>query len=159
MRKLLCAVLAVLLAVGSAAFLSPVRAESGGAFQPRLDPGTECEITVVGSYSNFEALEAEFESFNEFYPDVELSYLKPDDYDNLLGTILGSSNAPNIFFSKPLMFGNDKYQDVVTIWKTSRIPRWAWTWAASVPAAELRCRRAAAAGAGFRQELRHAGQQ
>ena len=82
-------------------------------FQPMLDTDTSCEITVIGSYSNFEALEAEFDSFNEFYPDVELSYLKPDDYNNLLGTILESNNAPNIFFSFPWMFGNEKYQVVI----------------------------------------------
>ena len=47
---------------------------------------------MIGSYSNFEALEAEFDRFNEFYPEVELSYVKPDDYNNLLGTVLASSN-------------------------------------------------------------------
>ena len=64
MRKLLCAVLAALLAVVPAAGFPRVQAESGGAFQPMLDRDTSCEITVVGSYSNFEALEAEFDSFN-----------------------------------------------------------------------------------------------
>ena len=111
MRKLLCAVLAALLAIVPMACISAVYAES--VFQPMLDTDTSCEITVIGSYSNFEALEAEFESFNEIYPDVELSYLKPDDYNNLLGTILESSNAPNIFFSNPWMNGNEKYQVVL----------------------------------------------
>lgn len=67
---------------------------------------------MIGSYSNFEALEAEFDRFNEFYPEVELSYVKPDDYNNLLGTVLASSNAPNIFFSYQWMYGNEKYQQV-----------------------------------------------
>ena len=67
---------------------------------------------MVGSYSNFEALETEFDRFNEFYPDVEMSYWKPDDYNNLLGTVLESSNAPNIFFSYQWMCGNEKYQQV-----------------------------------------------
>ena len=113
MRKLLCAVLAALLAIVPVAGFPRVQAESGGAFRPMLDPDTTCEITVVGSYSNFEALEAEFDSFNEFYPDVELSYIKPDDYNNLLGTILESSSAPNIFFSFTGMYGNEKYQSVL----------------------------------------------
>ncbi len=113
MRKMLCAVLAVLIALAPMACLSRVQAESAGVFQPRLDADTECEITVIGSYSNFEALEAEFDAFNEFYPDVELTYLKPDDYNNLLGTILESGSAPNIFFSNPWMVGNEKYQTVV----------------------------------------------
>ena len=113
MRKMLCAFLAMALVLAPAAFLSGARADAG-SFQPKLDTGTSCGITVVGSYSNFEALEAEFDSFNEFYPDVELSYVKPDDYNNLLGTILESSSAPNIFFSYPWMYGDEKYQTVVS---------------------------------------------
>ena len=112
MRKMLCVVLAALLAVVPTACISRVQAESAGAFQPRLDPDASCQITVVGSYSNFEALETEFDRFNEFYPDVELTYVKPDDYNNLLGTILESSSAPNIFFSYQWMCGNEKYQKV-----------------------------------------------
>ena len=110
MRKTLCTILAVLLAIVPMACLSIAQAESAGAFQPRLDPDTSCTITVIGSYSNFEALEAEFDRFNEFYPDVELNYTKPDDYNNLLGTVLESSNAPNIFFSYQWMCGNEKYR-------------------------------------------------
>ena len=109
MKRMLCTVLAALLAIVPAAWISQARAESAGGFQPRLDTDTSCEITVIGSYSNFEALEAEFESFNEIYPNVELSYLKPDDYNNLLGTVLESKNPPNIFFSFPWMYGNEKY--------------------------------------------------
>ena len=112
MKKMLCAILAALIAIVPAAFASPGQAESAGAFQPRLDTDTSCEITVVGTYSNFEALEAEFDRFNAFYPDVELSYVKPDDYNNLLGTILAGNNAPNIFFSYQWMCGNEKYQQV-----------------------------------------------
>ena len=112
MRKMLCAVLAALLAIVPAAYAFPALAESAGAFQPRLDPDTECTISVIGSYSNFEALEAEFDRFNEYYPDVELSYTKPDDYNNLLGTVLESNNAPNIFFSSQWMLGNEKYRQI-----------------------------------------------
>jgi multiple sugar transport system substrate-binding protein len=110
MRKTLCAIIAVLLAFVLMSGVCRVQAESAGTFQPRLDTDTECEITVIGSYSNFEALEAEFDRFNEFYPDVELNYVKPDDYNNLLGTVLGSADAPNIFFSYQWMVGNEKYE-------------------------------------------------
>lgn len=113
MRKMLCTILAALLAIVPMACVSRTQAESAGGFQPKLDTDTSCEITVIGSYSNFEALEAEFDSFNEFYPDVELSYLKPDDYNNLLGTVLESNHAPNIFFSNPWMVGNEKYKVVL----------------------------------------------
>jgi len=110
MKKMLCVILAALIAVVPAACFSRAAADSSGAFQPRLDTDTSCEITVIGTYSNFEALEAEFDRFNEFYPDVELSYVKPDDYNNLLGTILEGNNAPNIFFSYQWMCGDGKYQ-------------------------------------------------
>ena len=108
MKRLLCTILAALLVIVPTTWGSRVRAESAGIFQPRLDTDTSCEITVIGSYSNFEALEAEFESFNEIYPNVELTYLKPDDYNNLLGTVLESKNPPNIFFSFPWMYGSEK---------------------------------------------------
>jgi len=110
MKKVLCVSLSALLAVLSAGVASPAGAESAAAFQPRLDTDTSCEITVVGSYSNFEALEAEFDSFQEIYPHVEMTYLKPDDYENLLGMVLESKNPPNIFFSFPWMYGNENYR-------------------------------------------------
>ena len=113
MKKLLSVALAALLVLVSTAGLSCAQAESAGAFQPKLDPDTSCDITVIGSYSNFEALEAEFDRFNEFYPEVKLSYVKPDDYNNLLGTVLESSNAPNIFFASQWMYGDEKYQQVI----------------------------------------------
>ncbi len=36
-------------------------------FQPALDKDISCHIKVAGGYDNFEALEAEFDRFNEFY--------------------------------------------------------------------------------------------
>jgi len=112
MKKKLCFILAAMLVTVSMACVVPAQEGSAGTFEPMLDPNTSCEITVIGNYSNFEALEAEFESFNEFYPDVELSYLKPDDYNNLLETVLESSDAPNIFFFHPSMHGDEKYNKV-----------------------------------------------
>ncbi|MBR6053407.1 MAG: extracellular solute-binding protein [Clostridia bacterium] len=76
------------------------------AFEPALDTGTSCSITVVGSYDNFEALEAEFDRFNEFYPNVRLSYSKLDDYNNTLAAALEGNDKPNIFFSNAGMIGN-----------------------------------------------------
>ena len=59
------------------------QADAQASFTPSLDTGIKCTLTVAGSYDNFEALEAEFDKFNEYYPDVELSYTKIDDYNNL----------------------------------------------------------------------------
>ena len=87
--------------------------EDDGVFKPHLDTETSCRITVAGSYDNFEALETEFDRFNEFYPNVELNYVKLDDYNNVLGTALAGNNKPNIFFSYTWMIGNENYASVI----------------------------------------------
>ncbi|MBQ3393718.1 MAG: carbohydrate ABC transporter substrate-binding protein [Oscillospiraceae bacterium] len=78
-------------------------------FTPRLDPETECSITVAGHYNNFEALEAEFNRFSEYYPNVKLTYVFMDGYSKsgsrILSTALAGSEAPDIFFTYPWMGG------------------------------------------------------
>ena len=88
--------------------------EESDEFKPALDVETACEIKVVGDYGNFEALEAEFDRFNVFYPNVALSYEKLDDYKNNLATALEREDKPNIFFSYTWMMGNDKYSNVIS---------------------------------------------
>ncbi len=83
-----------------------------GEYTPSLDKDTECSITIAGNYDNFEALEAEFDRFNEYYPNVSLSYVKLDDYNNIIGTALEGNDKPNIFFSYAWMIGNEKYGNV-----------------------------------------------
>jgi len=104
----LCAVVS-LTACGSKA---QVETAPAGEFVPALDTSTECSITVAGSYDNFEALEAEFDRFNEMYPNVQLSYVKLDDYYNILDTVLEGQDSPNIFFTNAGMFGNEKYDHI-----------------------------------------------
>ena len=93
---------------GSSGASSGQASEQEG-FTPSLDTATKCSVSVVGSYDNFEALEAEFDKFNAFYPDVELSYTKLDDYNNVIATALSSDNAPDIFFTQEFMLDNDSY--------------------------------------------------
>ncbi len=113
MKKMLCVVLVLCTLVSLAACGSkPQEAPASAGFQPALDTGTSCKITVVGSYDNFEALEAAFDRFNEIYPNVQLSYVKLDDYNNVLGTVLEGNDKPNIFFSHAWMIGNEKYAQV-----------------------------------------------
>ncbi len=81
-------------------------------FKPKLDQSTECKISIVGDYKNFEALEAEFDAFNEFYPNVELSYTYVDKYQDTIATVLDGNDAPNIFFSSRYMIGNSAYDSV-----------------------------------------------
>ncbi len=109
MKKLICAILAVCMLAMLAACGG---AQDDGVFKPALDAEMSCSITVVGSYDNFEALEAEFDRFNEYYPNVRLSYVKLDDYNNTLATVLEGNDKPNIFFSYASMIGNKKFDAV-----------------------------------------------
>ena len=113
MRKVLCIIMAVFTVVSLAACGNKTQKETAEGFKPALDTGKSCSITVVGSYDNFEALEAEFDRFIEIYPNVQLSYVKLDDYNNTLGTVLESKDKPNIFFSYTWMIGNEKYSSVI----------------------------------------------
>ena len=113
MKKLVCVILGICMIASLAACGGKTQGKDE-VFAPALDTNTECSITVVGSYDNFEALEAEFDRFNELYPNVSLSYMKLDDYNNILGTVLEGDDKPNIFFSNPGMIGNNKF---VTVFK------------------------------------------
>ena len=115
MKKLFCTVLFICTLVLLTACGSKPKEENTTAaagFKPALDTKRSCKITVAGSYDNFEALEAEFDRFNEIYPNVQLSYVKLDDYNNMLGTALESNDKPNIFFSHTWMIGNEQYDPV-----------------------------------------------
>lgn len=112
MKKLSCIfiVICMLVLLTACGGKTPEKAAAG--FSPALDTGTSCRITVAGSYDNFEALEAEFDKFNRIYPNVQLSYVKLDDYNNVLGTVLEGNDKPNIFFSYTWMAGNEQYDAV-----------------------------------------------
>ena len=113
MKKLLCTVLVTCMLVSLTACSGrPKEEKTADGFKPALDTETKCSITVAGAYDNFEALEAEFDRFNETYPNVQLSYVKLDDYNNMLGTVLESKDNPNIFFSYTWMIGNEQYDPV-----------------------------------------------
>lgn len=101
-KRILCLCAALVLALGT------LSAQAWADFTPALDPDTEGRIRVVGSYNNFESLEAEFDAFNRYYPEVELSYTRLDDYNNILATAL-SGDRPNIYFTYPWMIGQEMY--------------------------------------------------
>ena len=93
------------------AVCGPVRpvAKAEEAFSPALDTSTDCQINVIGGYSNFEALEAEFDRFNEYYPNVKLMFTKIDDYNNMVGMVLSGNDAPDIYVNYSWMYGRDQY--------------------------------------------------
>ena len=78
------------------------------AYKPSLDPEITGKINVAGHYNNFEALEAEFNRFNEFYPGVELTYTYLDNYNNIIATTLESADAPDIFFTYAWTSGSEE---------------------------------------------------
>ncbi len=114
MKKALCVLLAGLMILGLAACgekKQEQKAEEG--FKPALDTSVSCKINVAGGYSNFEALEAEFDRFNEYYPNVEMTFTKVDDYNNMIGTVLEGSDAPDIYVSYSWMYGRDQYKTII----------------------------------------------
>ncbi len=82
------------------------------AFAPKYDSETEFTLTVAGSYSNFESLEAEFERFYEYYPNASMQYVTMDDYNNVISSALAGSEPPDIFTTNSYMIGDDNYNDM-----------------------------------------------
>ena len=103
--KWILLILALALIVGGVLYFTVFRnrqtTPQTAGFQTKLDPKTQCTINVAGHYENFEALEAEFNRFSEFYPNVKMNYVYMDDYKNIISTALNSSEAPDIFFTYP----------------------------------------------------------
>ena len=79
-------------------------------FKPSLDTSASCSIVVAGGYDNFEALEAEFDRFNSYYPNVKLMFTKIDDYNNMIGTVLNGNDAPDIYVNYSWMYGREQYK-------------------------------------------------
>ena len=84
-------------------------------FVPTLATDTKATIKVCGNYSNFEALEAEFDRFNQFYPEVELTYSYLDNYNNVIASSLASDEAPDIFFLLSWMKDRTQYEGLFDI--------------------------------------------
>ncbi len=85
------------------------------AFAPSLPTDTKASIKVVGNYSNFEAIEAEFDRFNQIYPNVELSFSFLDNYKSVIIPSLYSDEAPDIFFMFAWMIGSPRYEALFEI--------------------------------------------
>ena len=111
MKKTMCMFLAVLMLLGLAACGSEKQdAGTEDGFRPALDTSVSCHISVAGGYNNFEALEAEFDRFNEYYPNVELVFTKVDDYNNMIGMVLNGNDAPDIYVNYSWMYGREQYK-------------------------------------------------
>lgn len=112
MKKILCMTLNIIMA-STLAGCGGNKSTGSDVFTPTLDKNTKCSIKIVGDYSNFEALETEFDRFNVYYPKVSLSYEKLANYETALATTLEGNEKPNIFFSMPKMMDNETYAPIV----------------------------------------------
>lgn len=114
MKKTVSVCLSLLMALELAACSTGTK-ESGadGVFKPALDTSISCHINVAGGYDNFEALETEFDRFNEYYPNVELTFTKVDDYNNMIGTVLNGNDAPDIYVNYSWMYGREQYSSSI----------------------------------------------
>ena len=114
MKKIMYMLLALVMILGrSACGAEKQEAATEEGFSPSLDTSTECHITVAGGYDNFEALEAEFDKFNSYYPNVELMFTKVDDYNNMIGMVLDGNDAPDIYVNYSWMYGREQYQSCI----------------------------------------------
>jgi multiple sugar transport system substrate-binding protein len=82
-------------------------------FKPRLSADAKCQIRIVGNYKNFEAMEAEFDRFNEFYPEVELTYSYLDNYKSTIKSAISSTSAPDIYMTFPWMLDRQDYKTIL----------------------------------------------
>ena len=113
MKKIICALISVVMALELVSCGSAKQKPADKTFKPALDTNTKCQINIAGGYDNFEALEAEFDRFNKFYPNVELSYTKIDDYNNMIGTVLNGKDAPDIYVNYSWMYGREQYKSSI----------------------------------------------
>ena len=115
MKKTIGLLLAVLMILGLAACGAEKQeaATAADGFRPALDTSAKCHIRIAGGYNNFEALEAEFNRFNEYYPEVELTFTKVDDYNNMIGTVLDGNDAPDIYVNYSWMYGREQYKSSI----------------------------------------------
>lgn len=111
MKKKACIFLAFLMTFSLAA-CSPGKPKTTAkeGYKPSMDSSVSSRIVISGGYDNFEALEVEFDRFNEYYPNVELVYTKVDDYNNMIGTVLSGNDAPDIYVNYSWMYGRDQYK-------------------------------------------------
>ena len=111
MKKVMCVFLSILLILGMSACGAEKQEETAQeGFKPSMDTSVKASIKIAGGYDNFEALEAEIDRFNEYYPNVELVYTKVDDYNNMIGTVLSGNDAPDIYVNYSWMYGRDQYK-------------------------------------------------
>ena len=106
--------LGVLLIVLVAFLLVGCKKDKDEGFKPSLDKEVTGVVNIVGHYESFEALEEEFNRFNEYYPNVELKYTYLDNYNRVIATTLAGDKAPDIYFTYSWMMNDASYDSLFT---------------------------------------------
>ena len=108
MKKLLCIICIICEVLSLAACGAKAPEGTAAGFKPALDTDTRCSITVAGSYDNFEALEAEFDRFNAYYPNVQLTMS--------FGGTFGDGNVSDMLsFADKALYASKKKRNCVTL--------------------------------------------
>ena len=105
-------ILISLLFASSILFSSCEKKQKSVLFTSNLPSETRGTVMIAGHYANFEALEAEFDRFNEYYPNITLSYEFLDDYNRSILPALKGEAAPDIFFTFNWMLDKREYDEV-----------------------------------------------
>ena len=100
MKKLTALILAAVMLLSLTACgaeKSTAAEETAAAFTPALATDTEGTIYFVGSWGNFEALDSVAADFKEYYPNVNIVYIKLDDYRNDLANRFATGEEIDLF--------------------------------------------------------------
>ena len=101
---------ALVLALAAGCSSSTTTGSGSAEFKAALDTSQEITLKVVGDYSNFEALETQFDEFNKIYPNVHLSYTKVDNYNTgIVEALNATDDAPDLYMMGDFMFTNSKF--------------------------------------------------
>ena len=72
--------------------------EESKAFTPKLDTQAEISLNVVGDYGNFEALEQVIQDFQQYYPNVTITYEQLTDFNTGFPIRCASGESLDLFF-------------------------------------------------------------
>lgn len=73
------------------------RSENGTEFSPKLDTERTVELQIAGFFGNFEALDQVVNNFNEYYPNVNISY--EQNGDSMLADYMQNNDYVDIFMT------------------------------------------------------------
>ena len=113
MKKQISAALATVILAGSLTGCANSESESTSssvpwAFITTMDRDASAVITVKGSWSNFQALEAAATDWNESYPNIEINYVKVDNYNSMISKLVSGETPPELVMFDVASYYEDK---------------------------------------------------